>query len=30
MLAPPMIAEDRHLLECVDKLTATLHSAFKM
>ena len=30
MLAPPMIAEDRHLLECIDKLTATLHSAFKM
>lgn len=30
MLAPPMIAEDRHLLECIDKLAATLHSAFKM
>lgn len=24
MLAPPMIVEDRHLVECVDKLSATL------
>lgn len=30
MLAPPMIAEDRHLLECIDKLTATLDRAFNM
>jgi len=29
MLAPPMIAEDRHLLECIDKLTATINSTLR-
>lgn len=27
LLAPPMIAEDRHLLECIDKLTAAIEMA---
>jgi len=27
MLAPPMIAEDRHRLECIDKLTAAIEMA---
>jgi len=26
MLAPPMIVEDHHLLECIDKLTATINT----
>jgi adenosylmethionine-8-amino-7-oxononanoate aminotransferase len=26
MLAPPMIVEERHLHECIDKLTATINS----